>query len=91
MASCGRLKNVRSHHLYNLGNSSPIELRVLIDAIARALGKTPIITHLPEQPGDVRQTFADIHRASSELGYSPKTPFDQGLEQYISWYRANPR
>ena len=63
------------HHLYNLGNSDPIELRDLIEAIGAALGKKPIIQHLPEQPGDVRQTFADIQRASSELGYSPKTPF----------------
>src|SRR5271165_5678521 len=40
----------KSHHLYNLGNSSPIELRVLIDAIAQALGKSPRINRLPEQP-----------------------------------------
>ncbi len=64
----------QSHHLYNLGNSNPIELRHLIDAIASALGKAPIIQHLPEQPGDVRQTYADISRAGNELGYSPKTP-----------------
>jgi UDP-glucuronate 4-epimerase len=77
------------HHLYNLGNSSPIELRVLIDSIAKALGKTPAIQRLPEQPGDVRQTFADIQRASTELGYSPKTPFQEGLARYIAWYNAN--
>ena len=77
-----------THHVYNLGNSNPIELRVLIDSIAKALGKTPVIRRLPEQAGDVRQTFADIHRASSELGYSPKTPFDQGLDQYVAWYRT---
>jgi len=76
------------HHLYNLGNSNPIELRDLIDSIGAALGKKPLIQHLPEQPGDVRQTFADIHRASSELGYSPKTLFPEGLAQYIAWYRA---
>jgi UDP-glucuronate 4-epimerase len=76
------------HHLYNLGNSNPIELRELIDAIGSALGKTPRIERLPEQPGDVRQTYADIHRASTELGYSPKTPFREGLAHYVSWYRA---
>jgi UDP-glucuronate 4-epimerase len=77
------------HHLYNLGNSDPIELGVLIDAIAAALGKTPMIRRLPEQPGDVRQTYADIHRARNELGYNPKTPFREGLAQYVAWYRAN--
>jgi UDP-glucuronate 4-epimerase len=76
------------HHLYNLGNSHPIVLADLVAAIALALGKTPIIQHLPEQPGDVRQTYADISRASNELGYVPKTSLFDGLARYISWYRA---
>jgi UDP-glucuronate 4-epimerase len=76
------------HHLYNLGNSHPIVLADLVDAIALALGKTPIIQHLPEQPGDVRQTYADISRAANELGYAPKTPISDGLARYIAWYRT---
>jgi len=75
-------------HLYNLGNSNPIELRDMIEAIGKALGKTPRIQHLPEQPGDVRQTYADISRASAELGYEPKTPFAEGLTQFVAWFRA---
>jgi UDP-glucuronate 4-epimerase len=77
-----------SHHLYNLGNSDPIALHQLVAAIAKALGKTPVIRHLPEQPGDVRQTYADITRAATELGYAPKTPIADGLARYIAWYRA---
>lgn len=76
-----------SHHLYNLGNSSPIELRVLVQAIGAALGKAPRIDYLPEQPGDVRQTYADISRAEVELGYRPATPFHIGLARYVAWYR----
>jgi len=83
------ITNCHDHHIYNLGNSNPIELRVLIESIGRGLGKIPIIDYLPEQPGDVRQTYADIDRAASELGYNPSTSFDEGLERYISWYRAN--
>ena len=45
---------------------------------------------LPEQPGDVRQTYADVERARRELGYSPRTLFREGLETYIAWYRARP-
>jgi UDP-glucuronate 4-epimerase len=77
------------HHLYNLGNSNPIELKVLVEAIATALGKMPIVQQLPEQPGDVRQTCADITRAANELGYSPRTPLFEGLARYIAWYRAS--
>jgi UDP-glucuronate 4-epimerase len=76
------------HHLYNLGNSHPVELRAMIEAIGAALGKTPRIKHLPEQPGDVRQTFADITRATAELGYDPKTPFPEGLKRFVAWFRG---
>jgi UDP-glucuronate 4-epimerase len=76
------------YHLYNLGNSNPITLRDLVDAIGSALGKTPLIQHLPGQPGDVRQTYADINRAANELGYVPKTPISDGLARYIEWYRT---
>jgi UDP-glucuronate 4-epimerase len=75
-------------HLYNLGHSHPIALREMINAISRQLGKPALIEVLPEQPGDVRQTFADVERASLELGYSPRTPFEEGLARYIDWYRA---
>lgn len=77
------------HHLYNLGNSSPIELRHLIDSIAAALGKAAIIQQLPAQPGDVQQTCADITRAANELGYAPKTPLAEGLRRYLDWYRSS--
>lgn len=77
----------RSHHLYNLGNSDPIPLREMIAAIGSALGKEPIIHQLPEQPGDVRQTYADVSRAREELGYEPKTPFREGLSRFVEWFR----
>jgi UDP-glucuronate 4-epimerase len=79
------------HHLYNLGNSHPIELRAMIEMLGEALGKTPRIEQLPEQPGDVRQTFADVSRAARELGYQPKTPFREGLDRFVSWFRGADR
>jgi UDP-glucuronate 4-epimerase len=74
--------------IYNLGNSDPVELREMIDALGRALGKVPVIKRLPEQPGDVRLTCADITLAASELGYSPSTPFEEGLRRFAGWHRA---
>jgi UDP-glucuronate 4-epimerase len=78
------------HHLYNLGNSHPIALRAMIEALGAALGKTPRIERLPEQPGDVRQTCADVTRAGSELGYEPRTPFAEGLDRFVAWSRSEP-
>jgi UDP-glucuronate 4-epimerase len=80
----------RGHHLYNLGNSQPIALRDMIAELGAALGKTPRIDRLPEQPGDVRMTCADVSRAAAELGYAPRTPFRAGLAQFVGWLRATP-
>lgn len=74
--------------VYNLGNSSPVELREMIEAIGEAIGKTPRVERLPEQPGDVRQTFADVSLAEAELGYRPSTPFREGLTRYVAWRRT---
>jgi UDP-glucuronate 4-epimerase len=74
-------------HLYNLGNSSPVDLRDMIAALGAALGREPVIERLPEQPGDVRQTYADVSRAREELGYQPSTPLEEGLRRYVAWRR----
>jgi UDP-glucuronate 4-epimerase len=83
------IEQCSGYHIYNLGNSSPVDLKMLIEAIGKALGKTPRIKQLPEQPGDVRQTFACIDRARGDLGFTPKTPFADGLSEYVAWYRTN--
>ncbi len=85
------IEHCSSHHLYNLGHSEPIALRDMIEAIALALGKPATIEQQPEQSGDVRQTFADLERASRELGYRPTTPFRAGLDRYVEWYRSHSR
>jgi UDP-glucuronate 4-epimerase len=82
------IERCSSFALYNLGRSDPIVLRDMIDALAEALGKPAIIQPLPEQPGDVRQTFAEISLAAKELGYTPSTPFRDGIRRYIDWYRV---
>jgi UDP-glucuronate 4-epimerase len=78
----------RGYAIYNLGNSRPVELARLVELIGDALGKSPRIQRLPPQPGDVRQTFADISLAQRELGYAPATPLPEGLRKYVAWYRG---
>ena len=82
------IERCSGHHLYNLGHSEPVALRDMIAAIGKALDKPVVIQTLPEQPGDVRQTFAAIDRARDELGYRPTTSFEEGIGRYVEWYRA---
>ncbi|CAN5894000.1 GDP-mannose 4,6-dehydratase [soil metagenome] len=77
-----------SYHIYNLGNSQPIELRKMIAMLGKALGKEPIIESHPEQPGDVRLTCADTSLAEAEIGYRPTMPFQEGLARFTDWFRS---
>ena len=74
--------------IFNLGESETIQLKELIRAIEEALGKSAKINQLPEQPGDVPLTCADISKAKRLLGYNPTTPLRIGLPKFIEWYLA---
>ena len=72
--------------VFNLGESDTIQLKDLIAAIEKALGKKSKINRLPEQPGDMPLTCADISKARTLLGYNPKTKFEDGLPKFIDWF-----
>ena len=72
--------------IFNLGESETILLKDLIAAIEKTLGKKAKINQLPEQPGDVPLTCADISKARKLLSYSPKTKFSEGLPKFVDWF-----
>ncbi|HEX6192131.1 MAG TPA: GDP-mannose 4,6-dehydratase [Chitinophagaceae bacterium] len=75
--------------IFNLGNNYTISLKDLVSAIEEVVGKKAIIERLPEQPGDVPKTFADISKAKSLLGYDPQTKLKVGLLKFYDWFRIN--
>jgi UDP-glucuronate 4-epimerase len=79
------MKRESGYRIYNLGGSHPVRLDRLIAEIEKAMGVKAIIQRLPEQPGDVRQTYADIRRSQTELNYQPRTDLADGLKSFIAW------
>ncbi len=75
------------YRLYNIGNHTPVTLNRFIEAIESACGKTANRNLLPMQPGDVPITYADIDDLIETLDYSPHTSIEDGLEQFVRWYR----
>lgn len=73
------------YRIWNLGNSKPIALDAMVDAIARTMGKPAKIERAPMQAGDVMATWADPTRSRDELGYEPKTSFEAGLKRQWEW------
>src|SRR6266568_3805839 len=72
--------------IFNLGESETTRLKDLIAAIENALGKKAKINRLPEQPGDMPLTCADISKARKLLGYNPATRLSEGLPRFVDWF-----
>jgi len=81
------IDNCTDYHIYNLGESKTITVKNMIETIEKALGKKAIIDYQNEQPGDVKTTFADISKAKKELGYNPSTDFEQGIDEFVKWFK----
>jgi UDP-glucuronate 4-epimerase len=77
--------------IFNLGESDTIQLKDLIAAIESALGKKAKVNRLPEQPGDMPLTCADISKARKLLGYNPTTRFSDGLPRFMEWFLQSAR
>ncbi|HEX8620992.1 MAG TPA: GDP-mannose 4,6-dehydratase [Allosphingosinicella sp.] len=76
------------HRLYNIGNNRSEELNRMIGLIERACGREAKKRLLPMQPGDVRDTYADISAIQRDLGFRPTTSIDEGVPRFVEWYRA---
>ena len=73
--------------VYNIGNSSPVNLMDYIGAIEHELGRTAEKEFLPMQPGDVPDTYADVDQLMQDVNYKPETTVQQGIKRFITWYR----
>ncbi len=72
--------------IFNLGENETIQLKDLIVAIENAVGKKAKINQLPEQPGDMPLTCANISKARELLGYNPTIRLSEGLPKFIDWF-----
>jgi len=75
----------------NLGNNRTVTMLEMVRGIEEALGVSAAIEWLPEQPGDVPQTWAGIDKARSLLGYDPRTTYAEGVTRFIDWLRESKR
>jgi UDP-glucuronate 4-epimerase len=83
------IERVFDYEVINLGESRTVSLGELIAAIETVTGKKALIDAQPEQPGDVKVTYADIGKAKRLLGYAPKFPLEAGLARFWEWYQEN--
>ncbi|GAB3340760.1 GDP-mannose 4,6-dehydratase [Larkinella ripae] len=83
------LEQVKGYEILNIGGSDPISLTGLIQVIEKTVGRSALINRLPMQAGDVQQTFANISKAAQLIGYQPSVRIEDGIRQFVDWYRKN--
>jgi UDP-glucuronate 4-epimerase len=75
------------HAVYNIGNSRSEDLMRVVQLLEDATGRKALIDPQPMQPGDVKDTFADISAIERDHGFRPTTPVDEGVPRFVAWYR----
>lgn len=74
------------YEVFNLGKGSGTSLKEFIRIVEKHVGKKAIIKLMPDQPGDVPYTCADVSKAYELLGYRAKVSFDEGIRKTVDWY-----
>ena len=77
------------YEIFNLGKGSGTSLKEFIELVEKHVGKSAKVKVMPDQPGDVPYTCADVSKAYALLGYSSKVTFDEGIRRTASWYKKS--
>lgn len=78
---------VAPFRVVNIGNSEKVRLLDFVDAIEESLDKKAIRNYMPMQMGDVPATWADASLLQHLTGYRPQTPFKDGIDRFVGWFR----
>jgi UDP-glucuronate 4-epimerase len=76
------------HRIYNIGNNKSEELTWMIGVLEQACGRKAEKILMPMQPGDVRDTYADISAIQRDLGFAAVTSIDEGIPRFVAWFRS---
>ena len=74
------------HKVYNLGNNHAEPLLRYVEVLEKAIGRSAIKEFAPMQPGDVKETYADITAIQNDFGFEPKISIDEGIPLFIDWF-----
>lgn len=83
------IRHLKGYEILNLGESKTVTLIELVRMIEEATGKKAALDWKPMQPGDVRKTYADIQKARQLIGYNPKVDIQEGIQQFVTWFKDN--
>ena len=75
------------HRIFNVGSNNPTNILNFIELLESSLGVKAVKKMKPMQPGDVKETYADINSLKDWVNYHPKTLLDSGILKFAEWYK----
>lgn len=78
----------KGFEIFNIGNSNTIKLNYFIECLERELGEKSIKNLMPMQAADVKETFADITKSKQKLEFNPEVSIEEGIKNYVNWYKS---
>lgn len=80
--------SICQYRLYNIGNNKPVDLMEFVSIIEKLVGKEANKIMKPMQPGDIKETFADIDDLQRDIGFKPSIQLKEGLKIFVDWYNS---
>ena len=80
-------ESIAPHALYNIGNNRSEDLMRVVELLEKATGKKALLSPEPMQPGDVKESFADISAIEHDHDFRPTTTIDEGVPRFVEWYK----
>lgn len=75
------------YKIYNIGNNNSVKLMDFIATIEKYMGRESKKDMYPMQMGDVQRTWADVSELMKDYNYKPSTSIEEGIKQFIIWYK----
>ena len=79
---------VAPYKVYNIGCGKPVTLMRYIEVLEECLGQVAKKNFMPMQPGDVKDTCADVRELTAATGYAPTTSIEEGMAKFADWYMS---
>jgi UDP-glucuronate 4-epimerase len=76
-----------AYEIFNIGKGGGTSLKDFIGLVEKYTERDAVIHVLPDQPGDVPYTCADVQKARKFLGYEAKISFEEGIKRTAKWYK----
>jgi len=81
------LKQVARNRIYNLDGAERVTIKQIAETVQKVIGDVKI-EYVPARPGDFGGKEVSSERARTELGWVPRTGFEEGVRRYVEWFKS---